>query len=262
MLEVIDKGSCTKEHPAPLVFVHGAWHGAWCWDEHFLDFFAARGYRAVAVSLRGHGHSSGRERLRSNRIQEYVDDVAEVTAQLPAQPVMVGHSMGGFVVQHYLQRHTCAGAVLVTPIPPTGARRVTWYVARRYPLEFAQVNVQLRLAPLVANPKIARALLFSASMPDALVNAYQPRLQDEGYRGFLDMLALDLVNTKRVNRVPMLVLGAERDAIVTQRQIRRTAAGYGADLEIFPGMGHDVMLEPGWRAVAERIDGWLVAQST
>ena len=43
MLEVIDKGPCRESGKAPLLFVHGAWHGAWCWDEHFLDFFAAQG---------------------------------------------------------------------------------------------------------------------------------------------------------------------------------------------------------------------------
>jgi hypothetical protein len=36
MLEVIDKGSCSHAHPVPLLFVHGGWHAAWCWD-HFLD---------------------------------------------------------------------------------------------------------------------------------------------------------------------------------------------------------------------------------
>ena len=95
MLEVIDKGSATKSHPVPLLFVHGALHAAWCWDEHFLDFFAAEGYRAIAVSLRGHGQSSGGERLRWTRIQDYADDVAETAAQLPIPPVLVGHSMGG-----------------------------------------------------------------------------------------------------------------------------------------------------------------------
>ena len=35
MLEVIDKGQCTPAHPVSLMFVHGGWHGAWCWDDHF-----------------------------------------------------------------------------------------------------------------------------------------------------------------------------------------------------------------------------------
>lgn len=57
MLEVIDKGSCSESHPVPLLFVHGGLHGAWCWEEYFLDFFADKGYRALAVSLRGHGNT-------------------------------------------------------------------------------------------------------------------------------------------------------------------------------------------------------------
>jgi pimeloyl-ACP methyl ester carboxylesterase len=168
--------------------------------------------------------------------------------------------MGGFVVQHYLEQHATAGAILVAPIPPTGVLPVTLRIARNYPVQFGKVNVFLRLAPLVATPELARDLFFSASMPDTQVNSYQQRLQDEAYRAFLDMLVLDLVRTKRVNRVPMLVLGAEHDAIVTQRQIRRTAAVYGAESEIFPGMGHDMMLEPNWVAVAEKMESWLKAQ--
>jgi pimeloyl-ACP methyl ester carboxylesterase len=58
MLEVIDKGSSTESHPVPLLFVHGGYHAAWCWDENFLDYFVGKGFRAVAVSLRGHGRST------------------------------------------------------------------------------------------------------------------------------------------------------------------------------------------------------------
>jgi pimeloyl-ACP methyl ester carboxylesterase len=260
VLEVIEKGSATGSHPLPLLFVHGAWHGAWCWDEHFLDFFADRGYACHAVSLRGHGASPGGERLRRTRIRDYVGDLAEVAAQLPAQPVLVGHSMGGFVIQKYLEQHIAAGAILVAPIPPTGVLRVTLYIARHYPVPFAKVHAALRLAPLVATRELVRDLLFSASTPEELVNTYQQRVHDESYRAFLDMLALDLVKSRQVNRVPTLVLGAEHDSIVSQRQIRRTAAVYGAEAEIFPGMGHDMMLEPGWQAVAERMDGWLTTQ--
>ncbi len=56
MLEVIDKGGgATATRSTPLLFVHGgAFHGgAWCWDDHFLDYFAERGYHALALNLRG-----------------------------------------------------------------------------------------------------------------------------------------------------------------------------------------------------------------
>ena len=61
-------------------FIHGAYVSAWCWDEHFLPWFARRGWQAYAVSLSGHGRSRQREHLDSYSIDDYVRDVAEVAA--------------------------------------------------------------------------------------------------------------------------------------------------------------------------------------
>src|ERR1700744_1229308 len=116
MLEVIAKGSCSESHPAPLLFVHGAWHAAWCWNENFLGFFADKGYRAVALSLRNHGNSAKRSPRRSS-VGDWVDDVASVADSLGAPPVVIGHSMGGFVVQKYLETHGAPAGVLLASIP-------------------------------------------------------------------------------------------------------------------------------------------------
>ncbi|MGA8251524.1 MAG: alpha/beta fold hydrolase, partial [Mycobacterium sp.] len=88
MLEVIDKRPSRESHKASLLFVHGAWHGAWCWDEHFLDFFAEKGYRSLAVSLRGHGRSPAPKPMHFCSIADFVDDVASVANSLPQRPVV------------------------------------------------------------------------------------------------------------------------------------------------------------------------------
>jgi alpha-beta hydrolase superfamily lysophospholipase len=59
---------------------------------------------------------------------------------------------------------------------------------------------------------------------------------------------------------PLLVLGGEADRAVTNDQVRATARAYGTQAEFFPGMGHNMMLEPGWPNVAERILNWLDGQ--
>jgi alpha-beta hydrolase superfamily lysophospholipase len=61
-------------------------------------------------------------------------------------------------------------------------------------------------------------------------------------------------------KTPMLVLGGEDDGHINQKASRDTARAYNAAPEIFPQMGHNMMLESGWQAVAERIDGWLADQ--
>jgi pimeloyl-ACP methyl ester carboxylesterase len=256
-LELITRRPEGATTSPPLLFVHGLWHGAWCWDEFFLPYFADHGYACSAVSLRGHGGSPGRERLRSTRVREYVADVADTAASLPEPPVLVGHSLGGFVVQKYLESHTAAGAVLLAPVPPTGALRATLLTVRHHPVRFLEANVRLRLAPLVATPDLARAQFFSESMPAELVGRYQQRLQDDSYLTFLDLFVLDLVRTSRVSRVPMLVLGAADDALITPGQVRRTAKAYGTQAEILPHMAHDMMLDTDWLAVAGRILEWL-----
>jgi pimeloyl-ACP methyl ester carboxylesterase len=98
-LEVLSRAPTTSRNAPPLLFVHGAWHGAWCWDEHFLGYFSKRGFSAHAVSLRGHGESEGKERLRSVRLSDFVEDLTQTVDSLPATPILIGHSMGGFVVQ-------------------------------------------------------------------------------------------------------------------------------------------------------------------
>jgi pimeloyl-ACP methyl ester carboxylesterase len=129
-LEVIGSEAIGQPRPTSLLFVHGAWHGAWCWAEHFLPFFAEAGYPVRALSLRGHGGSGGRERLRWTRLDEYVADGAAVASTLPGPPLLVAHSMGGAVAQRYLERHRAAGMVLLAPVPPHGAALATLRAAR------------------------------------------------------------------------------------------------------------------------------------
>src|SRR6202008_3444134 len=116
-----DKGSSSESHQVPLHFVHGGEHAAWCWDEHFLDYFAANGYRALALSLRGHGMSPNCKPPRACSIADYVQDVCSIAHHLSHTPVIVGHSLGGFVVQKYLESHVAPAGALVASTPPQGA---------------------------------------------------------------------------------------------------------------------------------------------
>jgi alpha-beta hydrolase superfamily lysophospholipase len=83
-----------------------------CWEEQFLDFFAAKGYHALAVSLRGHGKSVNPKPPQMCSIADYVQDVRSVADRLALAPVVIGHSLGGFVAQKYLESDTAPAAVL------------------------------------------------------------------------------------------------------------------------------------------------------
>ncbi len=258
MLEVIDKGPSRQSDKAPLLFVHGAWHGAWCWDEHFLDFFAAKGYRSLAVSLRGHGKSPAPKAKRLCSIADFVDDVDSVVDSLPTPPVLIGHSLGGFVVQKYLESHDAPCAVLLASIPPSGITRFLLGRFKRHPwLTARTLGIGRSLRCVAGGPELARETFLSQSIPDADVARYTVQLGEE-YIGkmVLDLLLLDLPKPNLVT-TPLLVLGAENDIVFTQQEVRATAAAYHTEADFFPKMAHDMMLEPGWADVAERIHAWL-----
>lgn len=258
-LEIISKHPSQPSGEPPLLFVHGAWHGAWCWDVHFMDYFAQQGFTVHALSLRGHGKSEGRNNLRWARIADYVEDVVTLAQNLPKAPIVIGHSMGGLVVQKYLELHPAPAAVLLASVPPSGVLATTLRLTRRHPLIIAKVNLTFSLYPVVASPSLTREAFFSNSLSAAQVQAYWERMQDESYLGFLDMLAFNLPRPERV-KTPILVLGASNDTVFSPAEVEATARAYNTTAEIYKDMAHDMMLEPKWESVAERISIWLKGQ--
>ena len=250
VLEVIDKGAVSAQHPAPLLFVHGAAHAAWCWDDHFLGYFADRGYRAVALSLRGHGASNSVP-VHGCSIADFVADVHEVAAGLDSQPVVIGHSMGGFVVQRYLTDHAAPAAVLVASVPPTGVAGAL--------VRTAMIRMRMRVAHPRTSVDMAEylgALFFHPITARNIVSDCLTRLSTETpTRALLDMTVP--MRRNRPPGMPVMVLGAAQDRSVSRAALRATASAYRTHAEVLPAMGHDIMLEPGWETGAARIHGWL-----
>ena len=255
-LEVVSRSAVGTAKATPLLFVHGAWHGAWCWEEHFLPYFAQQGYSVTALSLRGHGGSEGRERLRGFGIMDYVSDVAEVARSLPTPPVVIGHSMGGFVVQKYLEQHPAPAAVLMASAPPAGVLRTTLHLAQHHTKEFIQVNTQFRLYPIVQRPELIHEMFYSKTMPKAKVEDYWKQVQDESYRAFMDMLIFQRPNPSRIN-TPLMVIGATDDYVFTQEEVRATARAYRTEPHFIPDTAHVMMLEATWQQTADKILSWL-----
>lgn len=233
----------------PILFVHGAWHGAWCWEPCFLDWFAARGHVTAALDLTGHGTRGGD--LGRATLGTYVRDVAEAARSLPSAPVVVGHSMGGAVVQKYLEGFAAPAGVLLASSPTHGAWQAAMRVARSAPAAFARANAELRLGPIVEDRGVARWLFFRDDDDRPEVADWLDRLGDESYLAFVGLL-VDVPRPGRVD-VPLLVAAAEADRVFSVQEQAMTAAAHGAEFVVVPGAAHDVMLDPDWEVAAEAI---------
>jgi pimeloyl-ACP methyl ester carboxylesterase len=90
--------------------VHGAWHGAWCW-ERLVPALEAAGYQAVAVELPAEDTSLD--------FADYADVVASAVGDAE-DVVLVGHSLGGLTIPHVPVRRPVAHLVFLcalTPVP-------------------------------------------------------------------------------------------------------------------------------------------------
>lgn len=259
-LEVITREPETDARTTSVLFVHAMFHGAWCWEEHFLPHFAQHRYVAHALSLRGHGGSEGRERLRWTSVADYVSDLGEVVDQLPSTPVLVGHSMGGMFIQEYLQSHQAPAAVLLASLSPKGLLPATLRAFRLHPLIFIKANLTLTTYPVVGTPERYRELFFSPDIPEGQLVTYFARVQEESYRAYVEMILLGLHPPGPITNTPLLVLGGANDAAISPSEIEATARRHNTQAELFPNMAHAMMLESGWQTVADRILGWLGEQ--
>jgi pimeloyl-ACP methyl ester carboxylesterase len=255
-LEMISKYPAHQQHPTPLLFIHGTLHTAACWDVHFLEYFAGHGYASHALNLRGHGNSEGREKLRWTRIADFVEDVVDTIQQLPSPPILIGHSMGGFIIQHYLEDHVAPAAVLLSSASPAGLLPTAIRTARRQPWMFTKISLTLSLKPMLASPHLLREAFFSHDLPEELLLKYWKQTQDDSFRAFVDMVVLDLPKPAKV-QTPVFVLGAGRDNMIGPSELEATARAYRTKAEIISGVAHNSMLEQNWQSVADRILLWL-----
>lgn len=88
---------------APIVLVHGAWHGGWCWSR-VRSRLHARGRDVHSPTLAGLGERAGDLATAPVGLREHVDDVVDVLVGVGRPVVLVGHSYAGFVVREAADR--------------------------------------------------------------------------------------------------------------------------------------------------------------
>ncbi|MHA2503741.1 MAG: alpha/beta hydrolase [Candidatus Kariarchaeaceae archaeon] len=255
-LNVVSKSPETVTGSHPLVFVHGMFQGSWVWEEHFFDYFVSQGYECHLVNLRGHNGSDNDGSFRFISIKHYVEDLKSVVDTLE-DPILIGHSMGGFIIQKYLENNSAKLGIMIASVPPrAGVFGATLKVMLRHPLLFLWGNLTMSLQPLVNKRELLMGLMFDPSLPRELADRYYPRHQNESFRAYLDMLLFRWVKVKKI-MTPLEFLGFENDLSISAKSVERSARTFGKEARIFPNRGHSPMIEPGWEEVAEYILSFL-----
>jgi pimeloyl-ACP methyl ester carboxylesterase len=228
-----------------ILFVHGVCHGAWCWEEKFIPYFQELGYECIAMNLPGH-EIPGSTRRISLTLNDYVQTLHQAVAKLNQPPIIIGHSMGGMILQRFLQTGHCKKAILLSAVPPSGALMASLRVIIR----------NLGTIPYLLTGNLLGAfrkyplLMFNETK---IAEKYASEMCAES---FLAFIALVLPIFHQIT-TPLLVIGGSKDQLITVAEFSQTANRYGAKLEIIEGGSHDLMLDDDYLQTTGAIKNWL-----
>nr|XP_023887438.1 uncharacterized protein LOC111999538 [Quercus suber] len=274
---VVDKDPYDRnsENP-PLVFVHGSYHAAWCWAEHWLPFFSACGFDCYALSLLGQGESDAPSGSVAGTLQTHASDVADfIQKKVLLPPVLLGHSFGGLIIQYYIANvknnqaiemesfyPKLTGAALVCSVPPSGNSGLVWRYLFSKPIAAFKITRSLAAKAFQTSLPLCKETFFSSTMEDQLVLRYQELMRESSRMPLFDLRKLNAslpVPSIPKGSVELLVLGANDDFIVDAEGLRETGRFYGVSPVNVERVAHDMMLDCSWEKGAKVILSWLTA---
>jgi pimeloyl-ACP methyl ester carboxylesterase len=239
----------------PILLVHGAWHAAWCWKP-LAQELARKGYEVHYFSLPGHGRASlNKAHLNQYSLNDYVQYLSDRIDEIDPKPVVIGHSMGGALLQIYLQKNTLPAAVLMASIPKQGTLPLIARIAMQFPITLLKAILSYKSEVIVDSPERARALFFSPDNPIDYKTA-QKRLGPESMKILFPLMYCGTFKKIRPE-TPVYVLAGEKDKITSVCEQKRLARFLSADFTVVEGQAHCMMLEPKYKDVVQRIDNWI-----
>ncbi len=246
------------QHP-PIVMIHGAFCGGWAFEA-FRRPFERAGHAVHAPDLPGHAAGASRAEVQGLSVSRYAEAVVELCGGLSGPPILVGHSLGGLIVQLAAMRAPARALILLAPSPPWGVPTATPEEA------FAAASLHT-LGPTGRRRSTrtefwAGRYLFDRLGEKPRAAAFE-RLGPESGRAlfetlnwWLDPMAATLVRPKDIS-APVLAIAGGRDVISPPVTVEAVARRLSGEVKVFPAMGHWLVGEPGFEGVARACLNWL-----
>jgi pimeloyl-ACP methyl ester carboxylesterase len=251
-LELIAQKTKNKKYIEPLLFIHGASVGAWMMQP-FLTFFNQQGFDAYALSLRGHGQSDGLDQIDQFGLSDYVEDLNQTISQFQEKPILIGHSMGGAVVQAYLNEYhdVLSHVILLSSATANG-------IEKQSPLGmFYQDKLSfMRLLRKSQTPLTFEALLskvlFSDRVNEDIVLYIRGQLSKESNQMSTQLLKPFIQDYARI-KTKVMVFGSKVDQAIPKESTLQTAKAFQVNALWMPDVCHFLTYDPNFEKAAHFI---------
>jgi pimeloyl-ACP methyl ester carboxylesterase len=250
-----------------IVLIHGLWMTPLSW-EYWAHHFTERGYEVFAPSW------PGMERdIRALRrqpvtyakvgVKQIVDHYEKLIIELESPPILIGHCLGGLVVQALLDRGLGACGVAIASAPIKGVWTLPYSTMRVVTPRLLHTR---RAAPLTP-AQFQYAFMHTESREEsfrifqryAIPGADHVLFQTE--LANFNPFAETAVNVRRNNRAPLLLIAGSNDHVTPPSVVKANHRLYRDSCAVtaykeFPDRTHFIIGQSGWQEVANYALDW------
>jgi len=219
-----------------IFFIHGVYHGCWCWEDDFLKKFRDNGYYIHCPNLREYTEKDHKESL----LLTYTEHLHRIVKKCGQKAIVAVHSAYSIVLLEYLKRYsdTLEAVIFITPI------------AMNKPLP------RILFSGICQIFQTKETVFFTNRLNDTTAKKYISQLCTEE-NAFTMETSKKHWNNNNHTDVPLLFIGSENDKCVKASWVRENAEMFGSPCIIYKEMCHDMMLDPQREKLADDILDFL-----
>ena len=250
-----------------VIFIHGMYLNGQSWQP-WVERFTSAGFSCSAPSWPYHDGDPqtlcsevdpGLGELTFGAVSDHFKGLIDA---LPERPVLVGHSIGGLLVQRLVNDGYARAGVSISSAPPQGVVSFSPHFLRA---NFPHVNPLAGNKPVnMTRERFHYAFANTLNRPasdDIFDRLVVPESRNVPRSTLGRSARIDFAAT----RAPLLFLTGGQDHLTPVAMVRRNARKYTAasgqvEYREFAGRSHYICGEEGWQEVADAALGWLAVQ--
>ncbi len=247
-----------------IVLIHGMFMTPLCWEK-WIPYYEAKGYRVFAPAWPGRDKPVDELRkvhpdpeLAKLKLNHIVDHMEAFINGLDVKPALIGHSMGGLVVQILLQQDIAVGGIAIDPAPPAGVFSTEWSFVKS---NFPAINPFLLGQPVKMTFEHFQYAFVNTLTLEEQHAAYDRYMVPESRRVPISSLGFAGQVDFNKPRRPLLITAGEKDHIIPASLNRSNYQKYKApsitNFKEFAGRDHFLIGSRGWGEVADYCLEWF-----
>ncbi|KQM77980.1 hypothetical protein ASE74_16245 [Pedobacter sp. Leaf216] len=258
-------GQTVTKHSKTIVFVTGAFVHHTVWDN-WKTYFEELGYQVIVPPSLYKNSTVEQLRLDPNKplseasLGQVINHYEKIIRGLEEKPILIGHSLGGLIVQNLLSKNVAKGGVVIHSLPPRGIITLKYSFLKSVfrPLGYlTKRNNNYMMSLKHWSYTFTNGMSVSEQQ-----DSYNKFVIPESKRVARGALTKDAKIDYKKPHAPLLILSGSQDHIIPARLNYKNYKKYKSkeyivDYKEMPLHNHFVLGQEGWQEEAKYIQNWI-----